>query len=164
MRIFLRRYRCILTQTLVCLQILLYTHYPFLSLCCYCFASFYLLNSWNRLFYYQRNIYVGDCILLTKNTQKIFCLLLLCGISELQDNKYTMITERIRNIFVYDKNLHARKIFHKTVEMYLKYTNRYTHIYMQFGKITFQVLQNTESNTLPSELLIRIRKIINEKM
>ena len=85
-----------------------------------------------------------------------------------------MITERIRNIFVYDKNLHARKIFHKTVEMYLKYTNRYTHArththththtYMQFGKITFQVLQNTESNTLPSELLIRIRKIINEKM
>ena len=51
---------------------------------------------------------------------KDFCLLLLCGISELQDNKYTMITERIRNIFVYDKNLHARKIFHKTVEMYLK--------------------------------------------
>ena len=126
----------------------------------------------------SKEIYVGDCILLTKNTQKIFCLLLLCGISELQDNKYTMITERIRNIFVYDKNLHARKIFHKTVEMYLKYTNRYTHacthtrthphshthIYMQFGKITFQVLQNTESNTLPSELLIRIRKIINEKM
>ena len=123
----MRRYRCILTQTLVCLQILLYTHYPFLSLCCYCFAPFYLLNSWKRLFYYQRKIYVGDCILLTKNTQKIFCLLLLCGISELQDNKYTMITERIRNIFVYDKNLHARKIFHKTVEMYLKYTNRYTH-------------------------------------
>ena len=118
----------------------------------------------------SKEIYVGDCILLTKNTQKIFCLLLLCSISELQDNKYTMITERIRNIFVYDKNLHARKIFHKTVEMYLKYTNRYTHarththIYMQFGKITFQVLQNTESNTLPSELLIRIRKIINEKM
>ena len=120
----------------------------------------------------SKEIYVGDCILLTKNTQKIFCLLLLCGISELQDNKYTMITERIRNIFVYDKNLHARKIFHKTVEMYLKYTNRYTHacthththIYMQFGKITFQVLQKTESNTLPSELLIRIRKIINEKM
>ena len=106
--------------------------------------------------------------MLTKNTQKIFCLLLLRGISELQDNKYTMITERIRNIFVYDKNLHARRIFHKTVEMYLKYTNRYTqthtHIYMQFGKITFQVLQKTESNTLPSELLIRIRKIINEKM
>ena len=75
----------------------------------------------------SKEIYVGDCILLTKNTQKIFCLLLLCGISELQDNKYTMITERIRNIFVYDKNLHARKIFHKTVEMYLKYTNRYTH-------------------------------------
>ena len=126
--------------------------------------------------------------MLTKNTQKIFCLLLLCGISELQDNKYTMITERIRNIFVYDKNLHARKIFHKTVEMYLKYTNRYTHthiyiyvhiyvyiyiyiyiyihiyIYMQFSEITFLVPQNIESNTLPSELLIRIQKIINEKM
>ena len=126
----------------------------------------------------SKEIYVGDCILLTKNTQKIFCLLLLCGISELQDNKYTMITERIRNIFVYDKNLHARKIFHKTVEMYLKYTNRYTHahahahtrihiyiyIYMQFSEITFLVPQNIESNTLPSELLIRIRKIINEKM
>ena len=124
----------------------------------------------------SKEIYVGDCILLTKNTQKIFCLLLLCGISELQDNKYTMITERIRNIFVYDKNLHARKIFHKTVEMYLKYTNRYTHahahahtrihiyiyIYMQFSEITFLVPQNIKSNTLPSELLIRIRKIINE--
>ena len=114
--------------------------------------------------------------MLTENTQKIFCLLLLCGISELQDNKYTMITERIRNIFVYDKNLHARKIFHKTVEMYLKYTNRYTHahahtrihiyiyICMQFSEITFLVSQNIKSNTLPSELLIRIRKIINEKM
>ena len=134
--------------------------------------------------------------MLTKNTQKIFCLLLLCGISELQDNKYTMITERIRNIFVYDKNLHARKIFHKTVEMIHTrthahrytharththaharthkhtrthacthtHTRTHTHIYMQFGKMTFQVLQNTESNTLPSELLIRIRKIINEKM
>ena len=122
----------------------------------------------------SKEIYVGDCILLTKNTQKIFCLLLLCGISELQDNKYTMITERIRNIFVYDKNLHARKIFHKTVEMYLKYTNRYTHahahtrihiyIYMQFSEITFLVPQNIKSNTSPSELLIRIRKIINEKM
>ena len=95
-----------------------------------------------------------------------------------------MITERIRNIFVYDKNLHARRIFHKTVEMYLKYTNRYTHahahtrihiyiyiyvyiyiyIYMQFSEITFLVPQNIKSNTLPSELLIRIRKIINEKM
>ena len=116
----------------------------------------------------SKEIYVGDCILLTKNTQKIFCLLLLCGISELQDNKYTIITERIRNIFVYDKNLHARKIFYKTVEMYLKYTNRYTHIhiyiYMQFSEITFLVPQNIELNTLPSELLIRIRKIINEKM
>ena len=46
-----------------------------------------------------------------------------------------MKTERIR------QNLHARKIIHKTVEMYLKYTN--TH--MQFSKITFLILQNTES-------------------
>ena len=119
----MRRYRCILTQTLVCLQILLYTHYPSLSLCRYCFAPFYQLNSWKRLFYSHRKFMQGIAFF----TQKIFCLLLLCGISELQDNKYTMITERIRNIFVYDKNLHARKIFHKTVEMYLKYTNRYTH-------------------------------------
>ena len=160
----MRRYRCILTQTLVCLQILLYTHYPSLSLCRYCFAPFYQLNSWKRLFYSHRKFMQGIAFF----TQKIFCLLLLCGISELQDNKYTMITERIRNIFVYDKNLHARKIFHKTVEMYLKYTNRYTHIhiyiYMQFSEITFLVPQNIESNTLPSELLIRIRKIINEKM
>ena len=64
-----------------------------------------------------------DCIFLTKNTQHIFRLLLLCHISELQDNKYTIITERIRNIFEYDKNLHARKIFHKTVEIYLKHTD-----------------------------------------
>ena len=35
---------------------------------------------------------------------------------------------------------------------------------MQFSEITFLVPQNIESNTLPSELLIRIRKIINEKM
>ena len=35
---------------------------------------------------------------------------------------------------------------------------------MQFSEITFLVPQNIKSNTLPSELLIRIRKIINEKM
>ena len=68
--------------------------------------------------------------MLTKNTQQSFRLLLLCHISELQDNKYTMKTERIRNIFEYDKNLHARKIFHETVEIYLKYTNRYTYVYI----------------------------------
>ena len=37
-----------------------------------------------------------------------------------------MKTERIPNKFVYDKNLHARKIVLKSVEMYLKYTNIYT--------------------------------------
>ena len=41
----------------------------------------------------------------------------------------------------YDKNLHATKITHKTVEMYLKYTNTY----MQFSEITFLILRNTES-------------------
>ena len=61
--------------------------------------------------------------MLTKNTQHIFRLLLLCHISELQDNNYTMITERIRNISEDDKNLYARKIFHKIVEIYLKYTD-----------------------------------------
>ena len=44
--------------------------------------------------------------------------------------------------------------------MHLKYTN----IYPQFSKTTSLMLQNTESNTLQSELLIRIQKIINEKM
>ena len=94
------------------------------------FRSVLSTEQLEKVILFSQEIYVGDYILLTKNTQKIFCLLLLCGISELQDNKYTMITERIRNIFVYDKNLHARKIFHKTVEMYLKYTNRYTHTHL----------------------------------
>ena len=38
----------------------------------------------------------------------------------------------------------------------------YILIYMQFSKITFLVLQNTESNTLPSKLLIRIQKIFDK--
>ena len=33
---------------------------------------------------------------------------------------------------------------------------------MQFSKITFLLLQNTESNTLPSKLLIRIQKIFDK--
>ena len=38
------------------------------------------------------------------------------------------------------------------------------NICLRFFKITSLMLQNTESNTLPSELLIIIQKIINEKM
>ena len=41
-----------------------------------------------------------------------------------------MKTERIQNIFVCDKNLHARKIVHKTIKKYLKYTNIYIYIYI----------------------------------
>ena len=45
---------------------------------------------------------------------QIFRLLLLCHICELQDNKYTMKTERIRSIFIYDKNL-QRGLFKRVV-------------------------------------------------
>ena len=65
-----------------------------------------------------------------KKTQQIFHLLLLCHICELQDNKWTMKTERIQNIFVCDKNLHARKIVYKTIKKNLKYTNIYIYIYI----------------------------------
>ena len=41
-----------------------------------------------------------------------------------------MKTERIQNIFVCDKNLHARKIVYKTIKKYLKYTNIYIYIYI----------------------------------
>ena len=34
---------------------------------------------------------------------------------------------------------------------------------MQFSKITFPVFQNTESNTSPNELLIKMQKIVNQK-
>ena len=156
------RYCCILTQTLVCLQILLYPHYPSLSLCCYYFAPFNQLNVTKRLLYYQRAIQVGDSILLTKKTQQIFRLLLLCHICDLQDNKCSMKTERIPNKFVCYKNLHARKIVPKTVGRI--YPHIYIYIYIQFSKITFLVFQNTEANILPSELLIKMQKIINEKM
>ena len=68
----------------------------------------------------------------------------------------------IRNIIIYlyvtfacEKNSSSDRF-----QMHLKYTN----IYPQFSKTTSLMLQNTESNTLPSELLIRIQKIINEKM
>ena len=72
-----------------------------------------------------------------------------------------MKTERIPNKFVCYKNLHARKIVPKTVDVS---TPTFIYIYIQFNKITFLVFQNTEANILPSELLIKMQKIINEKM
>ena len=126
----MRRCRCILTQTLVCSHILLYTHYPSLSLCRYCFAPFYQLNSWKRLHKYQRKIYAGDCILLTKNTQHVFRLLLLCHISELQDNKYTMITVKIRHIFEYEKKICLREKYFIRPLKFIWKTRIYKYIYV----------------------------------
>ena len=49
------------------------------------------------------------------------------------------------------------------MQLYMQiYIYIYILIYMQFSKITFLVLQNTESNTLPSKLLIRIQKIFDK--
>ena len=65
-----------------------YTHHPSLSLCRYYFAPFYQMHErLEKVTLLSKGIYAWECFLLTKKTQQILRLLLLCHICELQDKK-----------------------------------------------------------------------------
>ena len=65
-----------------------------------------------------------------QNTQQTFRLLLLCHISELQDNKYTMITVKIRHIFEYEKKICLREKYFIRPLKFIWKTRIYKYIYV----------------------------------
>ena len=151
----MRRYHCILTGSCMLLDTFVYS-LPFTFALSLLFCSVVSTERLEKVTLLSTKICLGEYFSLARETQQILRLLLQCHIYVLKDIKHVLKTKRIRNTFICNKNLRARKIVHKTVEMNLKL--------MQFSKLTLLVLQNTESNTLSNELVLRIHRFINGKM
>ena len=113
------------------------------------------------------------CFSLTPcNVPSIRCFCLYFSLTCLTSDYYSAINRigitvirvwcQIQCIDVLVRTLNSDSLRCKRLHLYT-HTHTYICIYMQFSKITFPVFQNTESNTSPSELLIEMQKIVNEK-
>ena len=116
----MRRYHCILRGSCMLLDTFVYS-LPFTFALSLLFRSVVSTERLEKVTLLSTKICLGEYFSLARETQQILRQLLQCHIYVLQDNKYILKTKRIRNTFICNKNLRARKIVHKTVEMNLKY-------------------------------------------